>query len=313
MHIADIQRYRFVTNSLLILTALPILFFNNASSATARNRVVSVQSINIAPYQEALNGFKSLCNTTELESFVISEMKGKDLVKEIRSVRPDLILAIGVDALEKIKIINEIPVIYLMVPNPQSVIQDAVNITGVRMNINQEEQVSEFLKAFPSMKTIGLLYNPDRTGYLALRVISACKKAGINLINREIGDSREVPAAIKGLEGKINGFWMLPDVTVFTSESIEYLFLFSMKNKVPILTFSDVYLESGALISIGVDTFDMGIQAGELALEVLSGRPVSSVQQVDARKKVVTINMKVAAKFGIFIDERLFGNAKFLR
>jgi putative tryptophan/tyrosine transport system substrate-binding protein len=298
-------------NNILILTSLLVFFFN-VSSVTAGDRILSIQSIDITPYQEALKGFQSVCST-DIERFIISEMKEKDIIKEIRKKNPSIILSIGMDALEKIKDINDIPVIYLMVPNPKPVSEKTVNLTGVRMNIRQEDQISSFLKAVPSMKTIGLLYNPDRTGYLAQRAIDACKKAGVTPIGKEIRTSRDTPSAIKGLEGRIDGFWMLPDVTVFTSEGLEYLFLFSMKNKVPILTFSEVYLESGAMISIGVDSFDMGVQAGEMALEILSGRSVFEIQPADARKEVIMINLKVSGKLGIPIDEALFAKAKFFR
>jgi putative ABC transport system substrate-binding protein len=302
---------RFMKNKILILTSLLILFFNT-SSVKAGDGILSIQSIDIAPYQEALKGFQSVC-TEDIQSFVISEMKDKDIIKEIRKKNPSIILSIGMDALKKIKEIEDIPVIYLMVPNPQSFSESALNLTGVRMNIKQEDQISYFRKAVPSMKTIGLLYDPERTGFLAQRAIDACKKAGVNLVAKEIKSSRDVPSEIKKMEGKVDGFWMLPDVTVFTPEGLEYLFLFSMKNKVPILTFSEVYLESGALISIGVDSFDMGAQAGEIAMEILSGRPVSDIHPADARKEVISINLKISGKLGLSIDETLFSNAKFLK
>jgi putative ABC transport system substrate-binding protein len=298
-------------NKILILTALLIFFFNT-SSVTAGERIISIQSSNITPYQDAIRGFQSTC-TEEIQRFVISEMKDKDILKEIRKNNPSIILSIGMDSLEKIKDIDDIPIIYLMVPNPNSITKKNMNLTGVRMNIPQEEQVSNFLKAFPSVETIGLLYNTEKTGYLAQEAIEACKKAGVNLIAGEIRMSRDAPSEIKKMEGQIDAFWMLPDVTVFTPESIEYLFLFSMKNKVPILTFSEVYLESGALISIGVDSFDMGAQAGEMAREILSGRPVSEIHPVDARKEVITINLKVSEKLGIPVDRTLLPNAEFLK
>lgn len=298
-------------NNVLILSALLIFFFN-ASAAKAGDGILSVQSIDIAPYQEAIKGFRSAC-AVDITRFVISEMKEKDILSEIRKKNPSIILSIGMDALEKIRDIDDIPVIYLMVPNPKSITQKNTNLTGVRMNIPQEEQVSTFLKALPSSKTIGLLYNQERTGYLAQRAIEACKKAGVSLVAKEIRASRDAPPEIRKMEGQIDAFWMMPDVTVITPESIEYLFLFSMKNRVPILTFSDVYLESGALISIGVDSFDMGAQAGEMAKKILSGIPVTEIPPEDARKEVIAINLKVSDKMGITVDRALFPDAVFLK
>jgi len=296
---------------LFILTTLVFFFFTPAI-VSAGERIISLQSINIPPYQEAIKGFQSVWDT-DIERFVISESKEGDIVKEIMEREPAIILAIGMDALEKIKDIEDIPVIYLMIPNPDALTQKNRNITGVKMNIKQEDQVSLFLKAVPSMKNIGLLYTHEKTGHLAQRAVEACENAGINLIAKEIRSPRDVPSEIKGMEGRIDGFWMLPDVTVFSSEGIKYLFLFSMKNKVPILTFSEIHLESGALISIGMDPFDMGAQAGEMAQQMLKGKSVSDMPPVDARKALVSVNMKIAGKLGITIDTNLLPGAVFLK
>jgi putative tryptophan/tyrosine transport system substrate-binding protein len=311
MDIVNTPKYWCVKNNGLILTVLLIIFCN-VPFAAAEGKILSIQSIKITPYEEAFNGFQSLCNMP-IDRLVISEMKDKNIVKEIRKINPSMILSIGVDALDKIKDINDIPIIYLMVPSPKFVIGKDNNLTGIRMNISQEKQLSIFLKAAPSMKTIGLLYNSEKSNYLAQRVMDACKKAGINLMAKDIKDSRDAPAAIEEMDGRLNGFWMLPDASVFTPETIEYLFLFSMKNKVPILTFSEIYLESGALISIGVDPYDMGAQAGEMALELLYGKSVTAIQPVDARKEVMSINLKVSGKLGVSIDETAFKDVRFLK
>lgn len=304
---------RFATGCKIILAALLITGFF-APHVGAENRVLSIQSSAISPYQDALKGFQSMCSAP-IDRFILSEMKGKDIVHEIRKLSPSLILSVGMDALEKLRGIEDIPVVFIMTPGPRTIPESGkgMNFTGVRMNIAQEEQISIFLKAVPSIKTIGVIYNPDKARFFAQRVIDACKKAGVNLIAKEVSDPRESPPAIKSMEGKIDGFWMLPDSSIFTSETIEYLFLFSIGNRVPILTFSEIYLESGALISVGVDSFDMGAQAGRMANEILAGKPPSSVPSVDAKKEVISINAKTAEKLGIHIDERLFSGARFIK
>jgi putative tryptophan/tyrosine transport system substrate-binding protein len=297
---------------LTILVPIILLLFFHATALPAQVRILSIQSSRFPPYEESARGFQTICKT-QMERLVISEMKGMDIVAEIRKARPSLILAIGVDALKEIKGIDDIPVVYLMVSNPQSVSGKGANVTGVRMNVPQEEQVSIFLKAVPSLKTVGLIYNQAMTGYQARRAMDACRDAGVNMIARDISEAREAPSAIMELKGKVDGFWMLPDATVFTPETREFLFLFSMENRVPILTFAEKYVESGAMISIGMDPFDMGVQAGEMALGILSGKPVSAVQPVDARKRVITINQKIAGKLGVAVDEKTIPGANFQR
>jgi putative tryptophan/tyrosine transport system substrate-binding protein len=301
---------RFVKSCIILLTVLFLSGFW-VLCALAEKKILTIQSSNITPYEDALKGFQSTCSLP-VDRFVLSEMKGKDVIQEIRNTNPSIILSIGMDALEKIKGIEDVPIIYVMVTNAQSVYRKG-NFTGIRMSVAQEEQLAVFLKAIPSIKNIGLLYNPDKTGYMAQRATEACKKAGINVTAREVRDPRECPAAIKAMAGKIDGFWMLPDSSVFTPETLEYLFLFSIGNKVPIMTFSEIYLDSGALVSVGVDPVDMGAQAGSAACEILAGKPVSALTPMDARKKIISVNIKAAEKLGIYIDEKSLNGARLLR
>jgi putative tryptophan/tyrosine transport system substrate-binding protein len=301
---------RFVKSCTILLL---VLFFGGfpVPCAFAEKKVLTIQSSNITPYEDSLKGFQSTCGFL-FDRLVLSEMRGKDAVQAIRNANPSVILSIGMDALDKVKGIEDVPIVYVMVTNTQSVAGKG-NFTGIRMSVSQEGQLEVFLKAIPSIKNIGLLYNPENTGYLAQRAAEACKKAGINIVAREVRDPRECPAAVKAMAGKIDGFWMLPDSSVFTSETLEYLFLFSIGNKVPILTFSDTYLDTGALISVGVDPFDMGAQAGLAVCDILAGKPVSALTPVDARKAVVSVNIKAAEKLGIHIDERSLSGARLLK
>ncbi|UCF73786.1 MAG: ABC transporter substrate-binding protein, partial [Deltaproteobacteria bacterium] len=226
--------------------------------------------------------------------------------------RPDMVLAIGMDALSMVRRIKNIPIVYLMVLNPRSILSGEKNITGVSMNIPQERQLRVFLEALPDLKTIGLLYDPDRTGYLAENAREAARDIGINLIAKEVHRSNDVPLLIKDMKEKIDAFWMLPDLTVISPETVEYLLLFSLENTIPILTFAEKYVELGALMSVGIDAFDIGTQAGEMAEKILSGRHEKNIQGVNARKAVISINLKVARKLRITVDEKIIRKARII-
>jgi len=298
-----------VIKRFFIIVSLLIPFIPCHALSEARQEIVAVQGMRVAPYEEAIKGFKSLCDAT-ITRLVISELKGADVVEKIHEIRPDLVLAIGMGALSRVKAIHDIPVVYLMILDPRSILSGGRNITGVSMNIPQERQLRTLSKALPDIKTIGLLYDPERTGYLAKGARNAAREIGLKLVANEVHRSREVPPLIEDMRGKIDVFWMLPDLTVITPETVEFLLLFSLENKIPILSFSEKYVELGALMSIGIDTFDMGCQAGDMAKAILSGRDVTNVQQVDARKAVMWINLKVARKLGITIDEKIIRKAR---
>ena len=298
-----------MTKNLSRTLSLLILFVLCHSFSEARQEIVAVQSVRVAPYDEAIKGFKNVCDV-KIKKLILSELEGTDVSEKINEIRPDMVLAIGMDALSRVKMIEHIPVVYLMLLNPQSVVSGEKNITGVSMNIAQERQLRAFLEALPDLKSIGLLYDPDRTGYLAENAREAAGEIGINLIAKEVHRSSDVPLLIKDMKGKIDAFWMLPDLTVITPETVEYLLLFSLESTVPILTFAEKYVELGALMSVGIDAFDIGTQAGEMAEKILSGRDVETIQRVDARKALISINLKVAGKLGTTIDEKVIRKAR---
>ena len=263
--------------------------------------ILAIQSIRVKPYEDAIKGFQAVCNA-RINRIVISELGGTDVVRKINEIRPDIVLAIGRDALSMVKRIKSIPIVYVMVLNPQSILFGEKNITGVSMNIPPGKQLMMLLDALPYAKNIGLLYDPNRTGYLVRNARDTARKIGIKLIAKEVHSSRDAPSLIMDMKEKIDAFWMLPDITLITPETVKFLLLFSFENNIPLLAFSEKYVEAGAFMSTGIDAFDMGIQAGELANKILSGRGAKDVQQVCARKVVVSTNLMIARKLGINLN-----------
>jgi len=280
--------------------------------AEAGQRVLVVQSLSVAPYEEALAGFKSVCNA-EIMKVVLSDQDKINPSQIIQSNKPELILAIGMDALTKIKEIEDIPIIYMMVLNPQAITFGEKNISGISMTLSPEKQVTTLLEVLPAVKRIGTLYNPDRTGNFIKGAVNAANNMGITLVTEKVQSTKELPSALNNIRNKIDAFWMIPDITVYSPETIEFLLLFLLENQKPIISFSEKYVELGALMSISVDPFDIGNQAGEMAKAILSNGGKRDVQRIDARKAVVLINLKIAKKLGITIDEKVLAKAKILK
>ncbi len=294
------------------ILSIVLFFLLFQGAAEAEQTIVALQSIRVAPYEQAVEGFKSVCGA-RLKRLVISELKGADVADTIYGIKPDMVLAIGMGALSRVKVIKNIPVVYLMVLNPQSTLSGERNITGVSMNIPPDKQLNTLREALPGMKRIGLLYDPKRTGSLVRAARNAARRIDVALVATEVHSPREVPSSLDAMRGRIDIFWMLPDLTVITPETLELFLLLSLEEGIPILTFSEKYVELGALLSIGIEAFDIGRQAGEMANAVLSGRHVGGIKPVDAKKAVMSINLKVAEKLGIRIDEKVVGNARVIQ
>ncbi|MEW6001515.1 MAG: ABC transporter substrate-binding protein [Nitrospirota bacterium] len=285
--------------------------FCHIAGGDATQEIALIKSTSIKPYDEAIRGFKSVCKANVRE-FTISDLNGTELLKEVRKIRPVLIFAVGMDALSRMKRIKDIPIIYAMVSNPMSMLSGEKNITGIGMNISAEKQLTALLEVSPDIKRIGLIYDPRKTAHLVDEAQSAASSSGIEIVSRKVYSSKEVPSAIKDMKGKIDAFWMLPDITVITQETIEYLLLFSFENSIPILTFSAKYVKIGALMALQIDTMDVGQQAGEMANRIISGTNVGNIPMSLPRKAILSLNLITAKRLGISVDDKIIRKSKII-
>jgi len=109
----------------------------------------------------------------------------------VRKIKPELILAIGMDALVKVRGIRDLPIVYLMVLNPQALIQDNANVTGVSMNIAPERQLSLLRQILPKVKKIAIFFDPGKSGNYVAKAYNAAALMGIELVAKGVHSSRE--------------------------------------------------------------------------------------------------------------------------
>jgi len=289
---------------LIIITASLLLLLTAAAEA---HHILVIQSTRVKPYEEAFRGYSRTCHYEAIR-FVVSEGKENEIGDFIREEQPRLIVAIGADALEQVRQIRTIPIIYLMVLNPSKIVPEAKNVTGVQMTPSPVQQVDLIRKALPNVSKVGVLYDPNNLSKFVRQAADAARPLGLELVTREIRAPREVPGALLRLRGEIDAFWMLPDPSVVSPETMEFFILFSGENRLPLVSFSRKYVDMGALLALDTDPYDMGMQAGEMATRLLQDAGNRSIPRVEAARKTVKwVNPNVARRLGLPRDlaERL--------
>lgn len=281
-------------------------------SSVSAGELLVVQSLQIKPYSDALQGFSSVCKAKTRKQ-ISSGLSKADIARKVRNDNPDLILAIGLDALQKVVEIRDVPIVYLMVLNPQKVVHDSSNVTGVSLNILPDKQLAVFRQVLPHARKIGLLYDPDKSGAFVRKAQSAAARMEFELLTRKVQSPGDATAALNDLKGQIDAFWMLPDTTVVTPKTADLLLLIAIENRIPVFTFSDKYADKGALLALEVDATEAGRQAGEMANMILAGTDARSIRQADAQGGNLTINSVVAKKLGIPLNGSLVKKAKVLK
>jgi putative ABC transport system substrate-binding protein len=297
---------------LIFFTLLSCFSFFWCATDACSQEVLVVRNLRIKPYNDALAGFKSALGA-KVGNVGYTLQDGDDAAAFLRRRKPDLILAIGMDALQAVKRHTDIPIVYLMVLAPASLVQVEKNITGVSMTVSPEKQLAALRKVLPGVRRVGLLYDPRKSGPFVKRAYGAARELRIEFLAKEVTSSRAVLEALNSLKGAVDAFWMIPDTTVVTPETAEMIMLFSIENRLPVSTFSAKYLEMGALMSLDINASDMGRQAADLAARILSGANPREVAPVEADNPTLIINETVARKLRIPLGDEIRSKARILK
>ncbi|MBU4260736.1 MAG: hypothetical protein KKC76_02510 [Proteobacteria bacterium] len=293
----------------LIIIMLVLL----AGARTASGyEIVVVKSGNETPMEQVVRSFaekfvnllpahgvKSI-EPHRFQEIDLSENPIKSAVQQqILEARPDLILTLGRNALLAVRDISEIPIVFLLVVAPEIIIEDRDNITGVNLDIPATLQFCELTRLLPQVRRIGVIYN---TAHSAMDIQQARRgRPDLQFVALHAQSTREVPSLLEELHDKVDLIWLLPDLIVTNPQILESYFLFSFKNKVPVLAFSQKYLKSGAAIVVTFDLEAMGEQAAVMAARILRGTPVSSVPPTDISRVKTIVNPTVVRKLQLDI------------
>lgn len=283
------------------LLILSLFFISLCSAAEAGRRVAVVLSSNNRIYNSAIDGFNSASYFTSKE-FLVNNIKTKELERPLRLFRPDIILALGNDALTAVQDIEDIPILFMFVPNPDALYYSR-NFHGIFMEIDPDVQIKTITEIMPQLKRPGLIYGPNTSAGYIKSYRSNSTQRGLIVQTVRISNPSEFPETLFEMKKSIDHFVMIPDRQIITSQTMEYLILFSIQNRIPIITFSNKYLDLGALVAISPDIYEMGRQSGDMANLIISGKKPAS-QFSFIKKPVVTINKTVARNLGIKIIKK---------
>ena len=263
--------------------------------------VIAIKSQDLPLYQLALDGFKKIYSG-KLEEFTLrGDPNPLERIGEaIQSRSPYLILSIGLLATQVAKAnFQQTPILFCMLFDPERFSLSGPNMTGITLEPSPAELFPRTKAVLPAVKRIGVLYDPEKSGKLIDEATKDAEALGISLVAAPVSSDKALPNAMRTLLGKIDLLWMVPDSTVVTPQSLDFLFLFSFENNIPILGFSEDLVRRGAVLAFSPDYTAIGEQAGRLALKILGGEDPGRLPLRPAEHVRLSINLKTAAKLGI--------------
>jgi putative ABC transport system substrate-binding protein len=293
-----------------------VLLCSGSSAPGAGQRAAILLSANLEIYDDAIRGFEE---TFDHEVVAERNMRGdfdrgrRIVAKMLEEVRPDLILAVGVWALELlVQESVDVPIVYAMVLNPPATIgTSAGSITGASMNVPVERVFDVLRQLGPEIRRVGAVFDPSHTGFLIPEAREAARAQELELVVREARSSGEAVSALDALrESGIDAIWILPDKTVLAPKVVEHMLLSAYRERVPLLGLSQRHARMGALAALSfASSRDIGRQAGELANRFIKRGSGAKVPYTKARQLELTLNLKTARKIGIEVPKTVVDQA----
>jgi putative ABC transport system substrate-binding protein len=218
-----------------------------------------------------------------------------DLVKKENS---KMVIALGSDAVTMALALPEsVPVIYGLITNP--LVTERRNITGVYMTTPLNEYLLFINKNFPTIKKIGVLCMHESRYLLKITVESPQVKFC------SAKNSYEFIEKLNLFGHDVDALLLLPEKDLITSAVLNQLYLYSFKEKVPVIGISEKYVKTGSLFSLGFDTVTMGRQIGGLAEKAITAGSAVNIPQAPPDKFNLYINRKTAESMNIKVSKEI--------
>ena len=305
------MQFNLLTHRRLIATLIIFCMWSNPVLAEKTSHILVITDSNDGPYKEAITGFKEQMSAPAKIKFTeLTLAQAKSTPKQIESLKPDLIYALGSDAIKWASLeASRIPIVATMVLK-DDVFRQSANMTGVSLGYSLKIQFQWLKKFFPQQKAVAILFNPSENAATIQAAKAISQQSGFNLVAIPVETPKELPYALEQLANNVEILFAIPDETVMSVNTAKEVLLASFRNKVPLIGLSDNWVKSGAFYALSWDYGDLGHQCADMAQKLLAGAPVQTIPPEHPRKITYTINAKIAEHMDMEIPDDLLKNAK---
>jgi putative ABC transport system substrate-binding protein len=184
----------------------------------------------------------------------------------------DVLVAVGPEALQYLcSLHTERPVVYGMVYNPDKVLvgYSLTPLCGVSLNIPAQIQLSTILRFLPSVKRLGVFFNPENNQTWFNSAQNSAGKLGFELVPLQInqqGGRLEIVGDFTGL----NALLFIPDQSIISKAVIQYVIKQGVLHKIPVIGYNQFFYDSGAALGFLVNYRGVGEQVADQVESLLA-------------------------------------------
>ena len=242
-----------------------------------------------------------------------------ELAEEIDRFKPDVVLASSTPAaLAAKKSMPATPIIFALVADPlsagmvASLANPGGNLTGLtNMNVELSGKRTELLmETFPSAKLIGVLTNPsDPISAPQLKEVERVthgRRVKVEILNaRELKDVQELPTIL--MKKRLDAMTLISS-QFFAGHRMQLVSM-AIATKTPAIYWTDAFVNSGGLMSYGVNVPELYRRAATYVDKILKGAKPADIPVEQPTKFELVINLKTAKQIGLMIPPSVLARA----
>lgn len=231
------------------------------------------------------------------------------IATKLVSEENDLILAIATPAAQAVAgATDRIPIIGTAITDfaEAGLVNDneapGTNVTGTSDLTPVADQMDLLMKLLPDAKTVGILYcsAEPNSKIQSDMAEAACAERGLAAEVYTVSSSNEIQTVVESMVGNVDVIYTPTDNTI--AAGMATVSMVATENNLPIICGEAGMVEAGGLATYGIDYYQLGYLAGEMAVSILTGEAKAEempIAHLDASKCERAVNEETAAALNI--------------
>lgn len=183
------------------------------------------------------------------------------------------------------------------------------NLTGVSGLVSSEQKLARFKELYPRLQKLVIVYegeNPNAAIELEY-VLKAASRMRLGVQAVEVTGVEEIQALAKKKFYGGTGFFV--PVSPLVEQNIFLLIQQAREQKIPLMAPNEGAVKQGALLALVAGHYDLGVEAGRMAAEILQGKDPSDIPIGRPEQPDLIINLTAAMNLKLEIPSHILEQA----
>lgn len=284
----------------LCISTLPI-------NAVAWSSVTILTTNNTPAITEFVQHFKSALDEANADIKLYQASNENGLTVSIP--QDTLVVAVGTQALNYASNLDErTPVLGLLVPklSYEKILRESGrksrDFSAIYLDQPFERQISLIKKVFPNAKAISVILGPS-SQFNSNDIQQSAKIHNIAVNIQLVEKTEDIQSVLNASLSDKSPILAVPDALVFNRETAQTFLLSSYRHRVPLIGFSQSYVNSGSIAATFSSPKQIGTEAANLISHLVNEKRSDLPAAQFPKLFSIDFNQRVARALGVFVPD----------